>query len=773
MAIISGGSGNVTINGKPAGRLGDSTTGISSINGQSPGADGALSLPVFSAGADQNITGLWSFAQPLTVAGDSVLTSNSTIVWSKVSSTPTTISGYGITDAAYANGSNASGTWGISITGNANSASHVAWSGVSGTPTTLSGYGITDAASATNAVTTDGTQTITGTKTFTTNVYTVGLYVNSASSQNTVTFDRVAGPYDGIVVIDGGTNGVGAGGGVAFSAFGKTLSVLKGYIDDAVNNGVGSTTFNTFPDINTNTSIASQIWYANGAISFPAGLTSNLSISNSSITFDSSTTINLPGGAVLAQWNANGAGNGFITAGPGGSTVRIGTYNPSGDLLDLYSNTSLLYAFGNTSATFSNELIISGPRESMLMTSGNLADTYAIIENTSAPRQWAYGVGGSNAASIGASAGDFFIYDNTIGTVRLRISTSGTTTINGPFSATYYNSIVMNQSAGPLIYESDANNHTLGLRTGPSTAYKYFSFGYDGTFGVPDGGINVAGGASFGSAVTIQGQFTAANATFSTDVATGSGYRMLAGAFQSINVSLNPQTSASTAAFRAQGNFGGGYGLVDGSYGISLYSNSGNLVFAFGSNTSVTSKASINSDGSSNFSRVFSGYDSGLTNSINCSNWFRSGGATGWYNASYGGGWYMTDATYVRSYSNKAVVASDFVISSDRELKDGIDYFQDRGALIPREFVWKEGPDKGKKDFGFIAQEVEELYPEVVGELTDEDGKKIKQVSYSRLTAVLAAQLNDSNKRVTKLEADVQKLTEQVSALMQILSEKN
>ena len=41
-------------------------------------------------------------------------------------------------------GSNATGTWGINITGNAGSANSVAWSNVSGKPTTLSEYGITD-----------------------------------------------------------------------------------------------------------------------------------------------------------------------------------------------------------------------------------------------------------------------------------------------------------------------------------------------------------------------------------------------------------------------------------------------------------------------------------------------------------------------------------------------------------------------------------------------------------------------------------------------------
>ena len=58
------------------------------------------------------------------------------IVWSDIGSTPTTLSGYGITDA-------------YPLTGNPSgfltSSSSLAWTNVTGTPTTLAGYGITNA----------------------------------------------------------------------------------------------------------------------------------------------------------------------------------------------------------------------------------------------------------------------------------------------------------------------------------------------------------------------------------------------------------------------------------------------------------------------------------------------------------------------------------------------------------------------------------------------------------------------------------------------------
>lgn len=63
----------------------------------------------------------------------------SSLAWSKISGTPTTLSGYGITDPiVLTSGSYANPSWITSL----------AWSKITGTPTTLSGYGITDAITA-------------------------------------------------------------------------------------------------------------------------------------------------------------------------------------------------------------------------------------------------------------------------------------------------------------------------------------------------------------------------------------------------------------------------------------------------------------------------------------------------------------------------------------------------------------------------------------------------------------------------------------------------
>lgn len=47
------------------------------------------------------------------------------------------------------------------------------------------------------------------------------------------------------------------------------------------------------------------------------------------------------------------------------------------------------------------------------------------------------------------------------------------------------------------------------------------------------------------------------------------------------------------------------------------------------------------------------------------SNWFRSIGPTGWYSQTYGGGWYMSDSTWIRTYGGKSVYQDTGQIRTD------------------------------------------------------------------------------------------------------------
>lgn len=68
--------------------------------------------------------------------------------------------------------------------------------------------------------------------------------------------------------------------------------------------------------------------------------------------------------------------------------------------------------------------------------------------------------------------------------------------------------------------------------------------------------------------------------------------------------------------------------------------------FYTNSHDSYRVSSGVNVNGSGNVTLL-------LPNSIRCSDWFRSTGNTGWYHENYGGGWYMTDSSYIRNYNSK------------------------------------------------------------------------------------------------------------------------
>lgn len=177
--------------------------------------------------------------------------------------------------------------------------------------------------------------------------------------------------------------------------------------------------------------------------------------------------------------------------------------------------------------------------------------------------------------------------------------------------------------------------------------------------------------------------------------------------------------------------------------------------------------ANLSVGGQLNADRIWSGWDGGIGGSISCSNWFRTSGETGIYFADFGGGWNMTDTTYIRAYNGKQVAAGDFVISSDLRLKKEIDPLEFRGRLRPVHFTLRKD---GRRDMGFIADEVKALYPEAVGEIQCvEDGplkgQMILQLSQQKLVAVVSHQVNQVEDDVVALRAELSALRQEIAEL--------
>jgi len=71
--------------------------------------------------------------------------------------------------------------------------------------------------------------------------------------------------------------------------------------------------------------------------------------------------------------------------------------------------------------------------------------------------------------------------------------------------------------------------------------------------------------------------------------------------------------------------------------------------------------------------------------------------------------------------------------------------------LKPCTYKWKTQEDD-KKHVGFIAQEVEEVFPELVNEATYPDGASYKGVATSDLIPYLIKSIQERQLRINKLE---------------------
>ena len=198
------------------------------------------------------------------------------------------------------------------------------------------------------------------------------------------------------------------------------------------------------------------------------------------------------------------------------------------------------------------------------------------------------------------------------------------------------------------------------------------------------------------------------------------------------------------------------------------FDGSGNVSGAMSGITSITMSGALSGGTTSSFSsystaaRFYTGYDSGIANSISCSNWFRSNGNSGWFNDTYGGGITMTDATYVRVYNNKAFWVDNNIVAtgeitafgaSDIRLKSNIKQIDSAldflGKVKTYEFDWNEkalslNPLKPKKGAGVIAQEmslldnnfVHSIYGDYLG------------VDYERFIPYLIGGVNELSKKM-------------------------
>jgi hypothetical protein len=115
--------------------------------------------------------------------------------------------------------------------------------------------------------------------------------------------------------------------------------------------------------------------------------------------------------------------------------------------------------------------------------------------------------------------------------------------------------------------------------------------------------------------------------------------------------------------------------------------------------------------------------------------------------------------TATGSIQHTAVTTVAYATTSDARLKENIadapSSLDKIAQAKVRSFDWKE--DKHHTDYGFIAQELYEVYPDAVckGDDSDEitNPKETWQVDYGRLTPLLLKAIQELNAKVTALES--------------------
>lgn len=109
-----------------------------------------------------------------------------------------------------------------------------------------------------------------------------------------------------------------------------------------------------------------------------------------------------------------------------------------------------------------------------------------------------------------------------------------------------------------------------------------------------------------------------------------------------------------------------------------------------------------------------------------------------------------TDTTCTGTITCANLIATGEVTSySDKRLKTDIQSLDNRGLLNPVTYLKND-----KRQIGFIAQDVQEVYPELV----NEDANGYLSLNYQQLTAVLSSQINDLYSLIDELKLEISRL---------------
>jgi hypothetical protein len=183
-----------------------------------------------------------------------------------------------------------------------------------------------------------------------------------------------------------------------------------------------------------------------------------------------------------------------------------------------------------------------------------------------------------------------------------------------------------------------------------------------------------------------------------------------------------------------------------------------------GGSTSVAGKFLANSNATNNFQLMLEEKENDFARIS-----FRNINGDGWHQAANKGAdaassqfnfYYVPNASDVFSLTGNgnALLAGTLTQSSDWRLKNNIqpinNVLQKINEVRGVYFNWKDENRSQNKQIGFIAQEIEKVFPELV----NTDSKGFKSVAYANMSAVLLEAIKEQNQRINALERELSEI---------------
>ena len=454
-----------------------------------------------------------------------------------------------------------------------------------------------------------------------------------------------------------------------------------------------------------------------------AGGTLTGALSGTSATFSGAVEVGITSGYLNVGSNVNSGFATYIKAGASGILLSAGTTSSDNTLLiqNAAETTTLFNIKGNGAATFSS-------------TSGIGVTIQADWDRSATNNNQLYIRGNSNTNKqlrLG--------YDTTGNVGYIQALTSGTSVDN----------LLINPSGGNVGIGTSSPYSLLNVTSGTTMT----TSGGDQASNATIEGANVAIGASFTSQLAVLTN-SAIAADSGGGIAFGSKYSGNAFAYYAaIKTGKDDATS---------GNFGGYLQFATRANGGNVTERmritSGGAV-NFNSASIYTAAGCVNTTVSTTSDFCFSGLNTNATNprGIYLRNSATTAGDYAIYFEAVGAAkFYVNGNGAIYSTSTSITAISDIRHKENiRPLETGLAEIL---QLKPSRFDWKEGKGTGKKDVaGFIAQDIEEVLPDLVDEWKEQMDAKdsFKSIRMSDLIPTLVKAIQEQQAQIEELKAKI------------------